>query len=534
MIERERVVSCKKIGFNKYAHPFVGKSAGNLIKIFLLTICSSAIAYAGAVVQQNEPESAQKLVKQAEKLTRRGELVEAERVLRRAVSNYPQNSKVKINLAHNLLKQRRLLAAYNLAFEVAKAEPANSFAFAVLGATLLSAGNFKEANVSFLNSLRLNKKEALAWAGLGTLDFYENRVFAGLEGLRTAVYFEPNEPDYLYLLGQISARAENYSEAAVAYERFLETSPQTDTERRDRIKGLINYLRFLGKKSALYKLEGADEAAVSFKLINNRPIVQLKINKKTEPLNFVLDTGSGISVISNETAKRLKIKPVARGGLARAIGGNGKFEIVYGFLNSVSVGDVKIKNVPVFIREFHVKDEQIDGYIGLALISKFLTTVDYGNSSFALKKKGSTKNEVADDKVLSLPLRLTSTGFLSGEVQLEGVASGLNFIVDTGASVSVISQALAETKEVSRFLKNEKLRVVGAAGIMENVSTFLLPRITFGTHSRESITAIALDLEIINEAAGFQQAGILGGNFLKNYSLTFDFENSKVIFVPVK
>jgi hypothetical protein len=78
------------------------------------------------------------------------------------------------------------------------------------------------------------------------------------------------------------------------------------------------------------------------------------------------------------------------------------------------------------------------------------------------------------------------------------------------------------------------MRVVGAAGITENVPSLLLPRVTFGSHSRQSITAIALDLELINETSGFEQAGILGGNFLKNYCLTFDFQNSKVIFVPVK
>ena len=68
--------------------------------------------------------------------------------------------------------------------------------------------------------------------------------------------------------------------------------------------------------------------------------------------------------------------------------------------------------------------------------------------------------------------------------------------------------------------------VVGAAGITEDVPSFLLPRVTFGNHSRESIMAIALNLDIINEASGFEQAGILGGNFLRNYSLTFDFQNS--------
>ena len=52
-------------------------------------------------------------------------------------------------------------------------------------------------------------------------------------------------------------------------------------------------------------------------------------------------------------------------------------------------------------------------------------------------------------------------------------------------------------------------------------------------NSCESVNAIALDLGIINEASGFEQAGILGGNFLRNYRLTFDFKNSKVIFVPI-
>jgi len=69
--------------------------------------------------------------------------------------------------------------------------------------------------------------------------------------------------------------------------------------------------------------------------------------------------------------------------------------------------------------------------------------------------------------------------------------------------------------------------------VTDDVPSFLLPRVSFGKHSRKSITAIALDLDTINEASGFEQAGILGGNFLKNYRLTFDFKNSKVVFEPL-
>ena len=119
-----------------------------------------------------------------------------------------------------------------------------------------------------------------------------------------------------------------------------------------------------------------------FELVGNRPVIQMKVNERDEPLNFVLDTGSGISVISDVTAKRLGIAPITKGGFAKGIGGDGRFEIVYGFLRQVAIGDVRVRNVPVYIRKFHNDGAQVDGYIGLSLISKFLTTIDYGGKTF--------------------------------------------------------------------------------------------------------------------------------------------------------
>jgi tetratricopeptide (TPR) repeat protein len=512
--------------------PFRKKRSFFLVHAVFLILWTTIFA-AAADIQQTDSREARELVKQAEKLRYKGEFAEAEKLLRSVVARYPKDSRAKLELAYILLKRRELQEAFDLSYEIAKAEPKNSYAFAILGRIYLTLGNFKEANNLFLSALQSNRKEGLAWAGLGMLDFYENRIDKSLEHLYEAVYLEPREPDYLFSYAQVSARAEKYKEAAAAYERFLTVSPLTDVERRDRIKGLIKFLRFLGNRKALYIITGENTTSVNVELVNDRPIILLRVNKKDEPLRFVLDTGSGISVISRETAERLNIKPVTKGGLARAIGGAGKFEIVYGFLNSVEIGEVKINNVPVYIREFHNRNERVDGYIGLSLISKFLTTIDYGSRKFSLLKKDSSQDKKTDEKAM-LPLRLTSSGFLSGEVELEGVKIPLNFIVDTGASISVISENLADLEEVRQFARDEKMRVVGAAGITEAVPSFMLPRVTFGSNSREQIKAIALDLDIINEASGFEQSGILGGNFLKNYRVTFDFQNSKVTFVPIK
>ncbi|MCW5959534.1 MAG: aspartyl protease family protein [Pyrinomonadaceae bacterium] len=498
-----------------------------------LLIFSFVIAgFAFDDTNQKDIEDPRDLLKKAEKLKRQGQMAEAEKILRRLIKIEPDKSKSKLLLAYVLLQQRKINEAYKISLNIAQIEPKNSYAFAVLGGTLLSAGEFESARLSFTNAIFLDRGEALAWAGLGMIDFYENKIKESLEKLREAVYLESNEPDFYFALGQVSARAEKYKEAAQAYERFLSVAMQNDDDRRERIKGLIRFLRYLDIKESLYKMGGAESTTVPFSLVGNRPVVEVKVNGGDETLRFVLDTGSSISVISNETAERLKIKAVTRGGQARALGGDGKFDIVYGFLKKVDIGDVRVRNVPVYIREFHHGSQTVDGYIGISLISKFLTTVDYGNLTFSLERRNQKKEKSSETEELSLPLRLTSSGFLSGQVQLEGVENSLNFIVDTGASISVISDDLASTKEVAGFTLDETMRVIGAAGITENVPSYMLPRLTVGPHTRQSIRAVALDLDMINEASGFEQAGILGGNFLKDYRLTFDFENSRVIFVP--
>lgn len=518
--------------------PYGPFKAGHHILPAIILALIGAIIAPGYAPSTSEPDDIKNIIKKAAKLTRAGTYAEAEAMLRRAVELDPKSSDAKLELAFVLTKERVLQEAYDLSFGIAEKERTNSRAFAVLGATLLTAGRFKEARLMFFNAIKLNRKEHLAWAGYGMLDFYENHINASLENLRVAVYYKFDEPDYLFALAQVSARSERYKEAADAYEMFLTVSSSADTERRERIKGLISFLKYLGNTSSIYRVVGNDQTTIPFELIGNRPIIELKLNDDPAPYRFVLDTGSGISVVSDEAAKRLKIKPVARGGTAKGIGGDGKFEIVYGFLRQVDIGDVSLRNVPVYLRKFH-KDggraaREPDGYIGLALISKFLTTIDYGNQTFSLTKKSDDVAQFNKDAELTLPLRLTSSGFLSGEVQLEGVESPLNFIVDTGASVSVISDSVAKTTPISSFANSERMRVIGSAGITDDVPTFLLPRVSFGKNSRKDIMAVALDLDLINEASGFEQAGILGGNFLKNYRLTFDFKNSIVTFVSIK
>ncbi len=508
------------------------------LKTALTVLLLFASLFAGSLIAQENTSNRElkQVLRSVDKLIAKGDLAEAERTLRAATVDNPQDSSVKLKLAFTLMKMRLFGEAYDLSFAVAKAEPTNSNAFAVLGAVLLSVGRFNDSRMILSRALNLNSDENLALASYGMLEFYENHLPRSLDFLGEAVFKAPENPDYLFSYAQVAARSERFQEAANSYKKFLLVSKNTDDDRRARIKGLIVFLEYLGQQASLYVIGGSDESKVPFELTGNRPVIRLRVNGRPEPLRFVLDTGSGISVISNQTAKELKIKPVARGGFAKGIGGTGRFEIVYGFVREIEIGSTRIKNVPVYIREFHQNANNIDGYIGISLISKFRTTVDYGEKQFTLVRNNSDQPVAvaAGPGDVSLPLRLTSSGFLSGEVQMDGIVDPMNFIVDTGASVSVVSHIVARREPISSLPRKDTLRVVGAAGITENVESFTLPRIKFGDHSRDSITAIALDLNMINDASGFEQSGILGGNFFLNYKMTFDFKNSRLMFSPVR
>jgi len=482
---------------------------------------------------------------------RKGDYTEAEKIFRDLLGKDAHDNDARLGLSFALLKQRNLQGAYDNAARVLMVDPLSARGHALLGSAILGAGEFRLSVEEFKTALALDENEALAVAGLAMVDLYENRLPLAIPALRKAVSMDPDEPDYLFNLGQAAARSEKYKEAADAYERFLVVAPKTDFDRRARIIGLIDFLRYLGRQGSLYVPSGEYRSSVPFEATDNRPVMEVRVNGQREPLKFVLDTGSGMSVVSEQTAKRLGIKPVAKGGLARAVGGGGKFEIVYGFLDSIEIGNSKISNVPVYIRKFFDSHIPVDGYLGLSVVSKFLTSIDYGTRRMSLVRQQQTEEVEPwttvrrpeqfqalipvspNDGSVEVPLRTTSSGFLSGEVGLDGFDKNVNFIIDTAASITVISEKFSQEEQLLDLLQPSKMRVFGAAGVTEDVKLLQLPRLSLGLSKMERINAAVLDLEPVNETAGFTQSGILGGNFLRHFRIYFDFARGAMRLEPL-
>ena len=520
------------------ARAAINRLAAALVCLMLMT-----------VVMAHPPDN-EKARNRAQKALRAGDFERAEQLYRDLLAKDDHDNEARLGLSHALLKLRRLQDSFDHAARVAAIDPLSHRAHALLGSAVLASGDFLLSVEEFRTALALDENEAMAIAGLAMVDYYENRTERCILGLRRAAEIDPNEPDYIFNLGQAAARSERYKEAADAYERFLVIAPRTDAERRARIRGLIDFLRYLGQQNSLYDLQGADHTVLEFEAPDYRPIIKLRINGSKEYMRFVLDTGSGMSVLSEDTARKLGLKAVARGGLARAVGGGGRFEIVYGYLNSIDIGEMRVANVPVYIRHFFDEHNPVDGYLGIAALSRLRTTVDFGSRRMTFVRPRNApvnpprvtdgqgqpvKSEASEVQPgINIPVRSTASGFLSGEVFIDGINKPLNFIIDTGASVSVVSEKLAALEEAQAFLQPTRMRVFGAAGVAEDVKMALLPKVLIGSYAREKIDAAVLDLEPVNETAGFQQSGILGGNFLRFYRIVFDFDRGFVRLEPLE
>jgi predicted aspartyl protease/Tfp pilus assembly protein PilF len=471
------------------------------------------------------------------KALRNGDYEAAVKIFLDEIKSNPADVAAHNGAALAYLKLQRSRPCFEQALAAVKLDSSNARAHALCGLALLRSGYFPQA-ISELNAaINSNPKEVFAWEGLAEIDYYENRPKDARQKSSYASSLDSREPEPLITLARACSRLEMFAEAADAYERFLIVAPKTDAERKDRIRGLINFYRRLSGLH-LHVVTGPKYADIPFRLgPDRRPYITVQLNG--HDATFVLDTGSGFTVISEETASKFGIAPVAKGGTSQGVGGNGKFPIVYGLISSLKLGPEKLEDVPCFIRHFHNAanpdpTERADGFIGLSVLSNFVTGLNYKDQDVWLARSPEDiiPENVASPNATEIPFRVTQNGLISIETRIDDT-NDINAILDSGASSTVISaEAVSRLKMSDDIIKGETVQVIGAAGVSDNVELLMIHDCKVAGLQQKNLRALILDFGAINETSGFEQSGILGGDFLRHYRVTIDFTRGRIILEP--
>lgn len=175
-------------------------------------------------------------------------------------------------------------------------------------------------------------------------------------------------------------------------------------------------------------------AVIPFRQYGNSIAITLRLNDSDRPLSFLLDTGADGMAIRKSLADSLQLN-IARSQTADVVGAQIKVDISAG--NAVHLSEELVlnnQNIAVFETV-----SGFDGIIGLNLIYRYVTEVNFDEQKIYLYQHGSFPPR-ADNNRIAIPIeRLGALLVIPAELSLTGgdMITG-NFIMDTGANYQLI------------------------------------------------------------------------------------------------
>jgi tetratricopeptide (TPR) repeat protein len=402
--------------------------------------------------------------------------------------------------------------------------PSDAEGQTLLGDALWSVGRFDEADAAYHRALDEAPGASRARFGLARSLASHSRLDEALqEAMRTATE-APQDPEVHALVGFIYERLNRYEESAEAFERYLALLPPPKS--RDEppssmaavFQSKVRLLRSFRGRVPL-QMDG-DEGRlhrVPFRLVNKKIVLRGRVNRL--PVEFVLDTGSERTGVSDTTARRAGVGTITS-TLTAGVGIAALRRLDMGRADELEVGTLRMRNVPVAIRRV-VRDAlprwQNESLSPLSL--GLSVVVDYQRREVIL---GRRLPESEADFVL--PMRMNRLPMVRGMLNSTHPAY---FVVDTGGELISISAETADALSM-KPPRRIPLRVYGMSGL--DMNAYLLPGVNVDFEEIEfrNVGLAVLNLRAPSVLLGFQVGGIVGHRFLSEYRVSMDMERSEL------
>ena len=281
----------------------------------------------------------------------------------------------------------------------------------------------------------------------------------------------------------------------------------------------------------VYKFSGLPSSQVQMRTARpDVPRIDIRLNGRRS-VNAVIDSGAVLSIMSERLATEVPVKRVGhfKGTFFGLLGE--PIEVEFGLLESLTIGDIVVENVPIAIMpdekmRFVVagkKEFKIDFLLGANFLKEFRTDLDFPRGVVTFTRLTSVDRHPATDQNLFM---LGFRPYARGTVNRHG---WFMFVLDTGSEVTFLNdlqmmnlplgnvapkahnamlQGLGGTKKRGARIDNVEIGVDRYAGTFKTV-----PMYSAGEHENA--------------------AGIIGENFLKNFVVTIDFGRMRLDLKPL-
>ncbi|MGO0862629.1 retropepsin-like aspartic protease family protein, partial [Clostridioides difficile] len=146
---------------------------------------------------------------------------------------------------------------------------------------------------------------------------------------------------------------------------------------------------FEDKQANQIDWNGKNETVIPFVTTDPLPVIPVEINGKR--INAIIDSGAPMFVVDEKIAKEIGIKEASNNESEFAGGNTAKTG--FGQADSLTIGDVNMKNIPVMLGPFDGFEDglkaykDIHGILGTSILKEFIPTMDYPSGQLVLRPR---------------------------------------------------------------------------------------------------------------------------------------------------
>ena len=393
------------------------------------------------------------------------------------------------------------------------------------------AGKFAEAGKIYSQIVAQNPKDYSAILQLGRIALLSNRLDDAQKWLEKAIALRPNETDPKVMLAQAFYRRDDFQKATAALNGVDVSSNKLIREQYPTLN-VAKLESFKGQTP--YELHGSGTSTrLKFVKSDPLPVVNVRINGG-EDVTFFIDTGVSEVALDTEFANELGVRQF--GAIQGTFSGGQHAEVHQGRIESLTVGDWTVKNLPTAIlplrqlsKDLGVK--RIDGAIGTTLFYHFLATMDYPRGELVLRRKTAESLEEfksqSSGKRVGVPMWMASDHFMVGWGRVETLSPTLLF-VDSGLADAGVKLAESVITEAGIKLEESKASEGAGGGGKLKIVPYTVHQLSFGDIKEENVRGLYDGPFPWEYMFGFHLAGMVGHDFFKSYAVTFDFQNMQI------
>jgi len=395
---------------------------------------------------------------------------------------------------------------------------------------LFQSGKFAEAGNLYSKIVAKNSKDHSATLHLGRIALLSNRLDEAQKWFAKTLALQPDNTDAKVMLAEVFYRRDDFQKAAAALKGvdvssnklILEQYPTLNVAKLESFKG-----------QTPYELQGNGESTrVKFVRTDPLPVLNVRVNGGDE-VTFFIDTGGSEVTLDTDFAKEIGVPQF--GAVQGTFSGGQHQEVQLGRIESLTVGDWTIKNVPTAMLRLRQLSEglgvkQINGIIGTTLFYHFLTTMDYPKGELVLRRKTAKNLEEfkkSAGKRVTVPIWMASDHFMVGWGRIETLPPSLLF-VDTGLVGAGVKLAESIIKEAGIKLEEDKASEGAGGGGTLKIVPYTVHKLSFGDIKEENVQGVYDGRFPWENTFGFDLAGMVGHDFFKPYAVTFDFRNMQI------